>query len=176
MFSTGAYAITMNRYVRAHTFTCWKFDRHGTEQNGQHQTKVTMYQRPDLGGVIPHQFVNSLAQRQLMAISRMRERFDRSEEINNLENESILKYISGVSNETSSNGSNDGFSYNSSELALLEEGEKELAKSEHYNEMELLHRMSPMISLSSDSNNNWMMAKVRVHASAEQFLAHLWNF
>ena len=134
-----------------------------------------MYQRPDLGGVIPHQFANSLAKRQLVGVSRMRERFSRSEDINRRKNERIIEenMLLSFSNETSSNGNDGEFSHNSLELALLEEGKEELAKSDQYNEME---HIFPMVSLSADSNNKWMMVKVQVHASAEQVLAHLWNF
>ena len=85
-----------------------------------------MYQRPDLGGFIPHQFANSLAKRQLVGVSRMRERFARSEEINRRKNERIIEenMLLSFSNETSSNGNDGEFSHNSLELALLEEGKE----------------------------------------------------
>jgi hypothetical protein len=119
--------------------------------------------------LIPYQLANSLASRQLMACSRMRNCFDRSEEINKKESSRLIEEMKLLYNEAE-------HEYNTEETTLIEDGKEELQKSEKYHDIALLNGMSNLASLATDSDGKWMMVTTDVRASAEQVLAHLWHF
>ncbi|GMH73697.1 hypothetical protein TL16_g06259 [Triparma laevis f. inornata] len=80
------------KYVRASATAFWKYERLN-EENGAPQTKVTYYQQADLRGFIPKFVANVRITDALENLSLMREKFDKSLEIDGGRRVEIAKKI-----------------------------------------------------------------------------------
>jgi len=131
------------------------------------QTRVKYTQQVDLGGLIPKSVVNNGAVNQLMFLSRMRKRFDKSLKVDGATRAQNVGLIADHAEQ-----------YSEEENALLEEGEKHFAD---FKEMKAksLKMASPLtmgeIAFKKKDSHAWGRAITTVRASPEEVLAFLWD-
>jgi len=129
---------------------------------------VTRTHRVDLGGLIPKSVVNGQAVNQLMHLSRMRKRFDKSLEVDGATRARNVEMILG----------HNCVEYSEEENRILAEGERNFmgfkamrAKS--------LKMASPLttaeIAFEKKDSHAWGFAKTTVRARPEEVLALLWD-
>jgi len=105
-----------SKYVRASSSVYNEYKRL-EPLGGVPQTLVTWTQRIELGGSIPRQIVTAFAPKLLMHLSKMRQKFDKSLEIDGATRAQGVGLITHHEDE-----------YSEEENALLEEGEKHFAE------------------------------------------------
>jgi len=134
---------------------------------GLPRTRVTYTQQIGLGGLIPKSVVSGQAANQLMYLSVMRTRFDKSREIDGATRAQNFGLIADHMEQ-----------YSEEENALLEEGEKHFAD---FKEMKAksVEMASPLtmgeIAFKKKDSNAWGRATTTVRASPEEVLAFLWD-
>jgi len=155
-----------NKYVRASNSVYNEYKRL-EPLGGVPQTRVTWTQRVELGGSVSRQIVNAFAPKQLMHLSRMRRRFDKSLEIDGLTRAQNVGLIAEHAEQ-----------YSEEENALLEEGKKHFFD---FNEMKskILKMESPLatgeIAFKKKDSRAWGRATTTVRARPEEVLAFIWD-
>jgi len=139
-----------------------------SSSGGVPQTRVTFTQTVNLGGVVPKWAVTRHGGKQLMYVSTMRQRFDRSLEIDGAARAQNVGLIAEHAEQ-----------YSEEENALLEEGEKHFVE---FKEMKAksLKMASPLttaeIAFEKKDSHVWGRATTTVRARSEEVIAFMWNF
>jgi len=153
-------------YVQAKTMGYYEYEKLRPAE-GFPQTRVTWTQQVDLRGFIPKLVVNGKAVNQLMHLSAMRKRFDKSSEIDNGTKQLDMAMIS-----------NSEDTYSAAENNIVEEGKKlftEFAgtKAKNLNMKSSLTRAR--IAFKDGDRRAWGWATTSVRTSPREALAYLWN-
>ena len=153
-------------FVRATTKVSWAYEKL-RPVGGVPQTRVAFTQQISLGGVIPTFVANGQAVNQLMYLSTMRRKFDKSLEIDGAVRAQNVGLIADHMEQ-----------YSEEENALLEEGEKHFAD---FKEMKAksLKMSSPLttgeIAFKKKDSHAWGRSTTTVRARPEEVLAFLWD-
>ena len=128
---------------------------------------MTRTHQVDLGGLIPKSVVNGQAANQLMCLSRMRKRFDKSLEIDGATRAQNVGFIVDHKEQ-----------YSEEENALLEEGEKHFSDFQEMKAKSLKMASAlttAKIAYKSGDRHAWGYSKTTVRARPEEVLAFLWD-
>ena len=129
---------------------------------------MTRTHQVDLGGLIPKSVVNDQAANQLMCLSRMRKRFDKSLEVDGATRALNVEMILG----------HDGVVYSEEENRILAEGEQHFTDFQKM-KAKSLEMVSPLttakIAYNSGDRHAWGYSMTTVRASPEEVLAFLWD-
>ncbi|GMI24816.1 hypothetical protein TeGR_g13144, partial [Tetraparma gracilis] len=152
--------------VRASVLTLEKFER--LDPVGEvPQTRIAWMQQPDMGGLIPSQAVRGAAVGQMMYVSKMRKRFDKSPAIDAASSLRLVTMIEG----------HDG-DYSARELEILEDGKKMLEVFEQQKSKELKmasHSTQAKMSFKDGQSHAYGWSTAIVRASPAQVLAYVWD-
>jgi len=153
--------------VRAESTTYLEYKTLGSVGE-THQTRVTLTQRSDLKGSIPKVFMNKGGFRSLMHLSKMRQQFDKSLEIDGATRARNVEMITG----------HDGVEYSQEENRILTEGERHFTDFPKMN-AKSLEMDSPLttakIAYKSGDRRAWGYATTTARASPEEVLAFQWD-
>ena len=134
---------------------------------GLPQTRVTFTQQIDLGGLIPKSLVNGSVVKTLVYLSAMRQRFDKSLEIDGATRTLNVEMIMGHEEE-----------YSVHENWFVAQGEKLFADFQEMKAKEL-EMASPLttakIAYNSGDHHAWGYATPTVRARPEEVLAFVWD-
>jgi len=128
---------------------------------------VTHTHQVDLGGLIPKSVANGQALNQLMCLSRMRKRFDKSLEIDGATRAQNIGLIVDHMNQ-----------YSEEENTLLEEGEKHFTDFQEMKAKSLKMASAlttAKIAYKRGDRHAWGYSKTTVRARPEEVLAFLWD-
>jgi len=154
-------------YARMQGEGLLEYERVVTDAGDIEHTKVTWTQHMDLGGSIPKFVVNSGAVGQLMYLSAMRKRFDKSLEVDREVRAQNVALIAGHADE-----------YSLEERFLLNGGVLLFELFEVLNE-KALEMASPLttakIAYKSGDLYAWGLSTTTVRASPEEILAFMWD-
>jgi len=154
-------------YVRGTTTLLWEYEKM-LPIGGLPQTRVTRTQQVDLRGLIPKSIVNGLTVNQLMYLSTMRKRFDRSLEVDGATRARNVEMIMG----------HDGAEFSEEENRILAEGKKHFAD---FKEMKAKSvKMESSLTTSSiaykgGDSHAWGWSTTTVRARPEEVLAFVWD-
>jgi hypothetical protein len=155
------------KYVRAATTAYWKYERLPND-GAVEQTKVTWVQQADLKGFAPKAVVNSGVVGQLMYLSKIRKRFDRSAAIDLASRARIVETIK-----------NDAEVYSEEENIILIEGLGHFVLFSGTKAKELrmpLPTMTAKIALGKGEHTAmWGYTVSIVRASPEEILSLMWD-
>jgi len=159
--------VANNKYVRASNSVYNEY-RQLEPLGGVPQTGVTWTQSFEMGGSIPRQIVAAGAPKQLMHLSKMRQQFDKSLEIDGA---TRVQNVGLIADHTEQ--------YSEEENAVLEEGEKHFADFKGM-KAKSLEMASPLatgeIAFENKGGQAWGRATTTVRASPEEVLAFLWDY
>jgi hypothetical protein len=156
-------------YVRASAHPHVRFEK--LEPHcGVPQTRVTYSNKLDLGGIIPKWAVNRNGVNNLMHISRMRQFFDRSVEIDRGNRARIVDMINNHADE-----------YTEEENEIVDDGLAHLALfTEVKGNVKVAKAISPLseneISQAKGERLAWGRSRIIVRTSPEDILAYQWDF
>jgi len=129
---------------------------------------VTRTFQVDLGGLIPNSVVNGQAANELMCLSRMRKRFDKSMEVDGAIRALNVEMILG----------HGGVEYSEEENRILAEGQRNFTDFQDM-KVKSLEMASPLataeIAFKKKDSHAWGFAKTTVRARPEEVLAFLWD-
>ena len=153
-------------YVRGTNTTYFEYEKLQPVGNLP-QTRVTFTTQVDLGGIIPKSVVNRGTVDQLMYLSAMRKRFDRSLEIDGGQRARNVAMITRHEQ-----------AYSEFENLILTGGEKHFTNFKEMKAKEL-KMVSPLtkaeIAFKSGDRHAWGRATATVRASPEEVLAYMWD-
>jgi len=154
-------------YVRGTTTVFWEYEKL-QPVGGLPQIIVTWTQQVDLGGLIPKSVVSGQAVNQLMGLSSMRKRFDRSLEIDREARARNVEMIIG----------HDRVEYSEEENRILTEGEKHFTdfqgmKAKALEMKSLLTKAE--IAFKKKNSHAWGRATTTARARPEEVLAFIWD-
>ena len=158
-----------NKYVRASNAVYNEY-RRLEPLRGVPQTRVTWTQKIELGGSVsrqvPNAFLNAFAPKQLVHLSRMRQQFDKSMEIDGVTRAQNVGLIAEHSEQ-----------YSEEENDLLEEGEKHFADFKEL-KAKSLKMVSPLttaeIAFEKKDSRAWGRATTTVRARPDEVLAYIY--
>jgi len=137
------------------------------EVGGLPQTSLTYTQQISLGGIVPKFVVNGQAVNQLVYLSAMRKRFDKSLEIDNGSKRLDMAMISNSDDE-----------YSEAENSIVEDGKKLFAEFEGMKAKHLKMKSSltrAKLAFKDGDRHAWGWATTSVRTSPSEALAYLWN-
>jgi hypothetical protein len=155
------------KYVRAKGYPHLTFEK--LEPIGQiPQTRVTYTQGIDVGGSVPKWIVSRGGVRQLMKLSTMRKRFDKSQEIDAANRARIVAVIK-----------NHAGSYSDEENMIVEEGETLFIRFKENRGATLLKMSSPLaiakVAFKDGDPLGWGWARTTIRAEPEEVQAFIWD-
>jgi len=153
-------------FVRGEVAVIWTYEQL-PPLNGIPQTQVTYALKFDLKGAVPKWVVTLLGADELMYLSRIRAKLDRSSEVDLGARTRFVEMIEEHDDE-----------YTEEEIKLLEEGEKHFAEFKKI-KAKSLKMASPLttaeISFEKKDRGVWGRATTTVRASPEEVLAFMWD-
>ena len=162
------YPVT-SKFVRAQTQTYWRGERLPPIA-GVERTKITFYQKVQLGGIIPNRMLSGLAVQNLMFMSRLRKNFDKSWELDKVNNEAVVRTVLDAESSDC---------YTKEENEVISHGKAFLRVFENNPTLKKVPANSPTVRNDVAFNKNdplvWGRSTTHVRAKKEQVLAFMWN-
>ncbi|GMI29072.1 hypothetical protein TeGR_g11360 [Tetraparma gracilis] len=159
--------------VRGSAVTLEKFER--LDPLGEiPQTRISFTRQPDMGGLIPSKAVRGAAVGQMMYLSNMRKRFDRSLELDGKKREELVEMIRRHGRDVS----RDRVKYSEEEEKIVAEGKAWFKAFDGLKSKDVAMR-SPQtkgkVAYKRGDSRAWGWSTATVRARHEEVLAHYWD-